>query len=72
MANMDRLSISRVPNQNGVSLLFIMLEIHHSGQELSICSSCLTQMCINWQAAQIKKCLISNQVHNQKHVSIVH
>ena len=25
--------ISRVPNQNGVSLLYIMLEIHHSGQE---------------------------------------
>ena len=25
----------RVPNQNGVSLLYIMLEIHHSGQEPS-------------------------------------
>ena len=25
--------ISRVPDQNGVSLLYIMLEIHHSGRE---------------------------------------
>ena len=29
--------ISRVPNQNGVSLLYIMLEIHHSGREPSVC-----------------------------------
>ena len=29
--------ISRVPDQNGVSLLYIMLEIHHSGREPSIC-----------------------------------
>ena len=28
---------SRVPDQNGVSLLYIMLEIHHSGREPSIC-----------------------------------
>ena len=28
--------ISRVPDQNGVSLLYIMLEIHHSGWEPSI------------------------------------
>ena len=27
--------ISRVPDQNGLSLLYIMLEIHHSGRELS-------------------------------------
>ena len=27
--------ISRVPDQNGVSLLYIMLEIHHSGREPS-------------------------------------
>ena len=26
-------TILRVPDQNGVSLLYIMLEIHHSGQE---------------------------------------
>ena len=35
----DKLScayISRVPDQNGVSLLYIMLEIHHSGREPSI------------------------------------
>ena len=25
--------VSRVPNQNGISLLYIMLEIHHSDQE---------------------------------------
>ena len=30
------LSPSRVPDQNGVSLLYIMLEIHHSGREPSI------------------------------------
>ena len=30
--------ISRVPDQNGVSLLNIMLETHHSGQEPMICS----------------------------------
>ena len=29
--------ISRVLDQNGVSLLYIMLEIHHAGQEPSIC-----------------------------------
>ena len=29
--------ISRVPEQNGVSLLYVMLEIHHSGWEPSIC-----------------------------------
>ena len=28
--------ISRVPDQNGVSPLYIMLEIHHSGQKPSI------------------------------------
>ena len=28
--------LSRVPNQNGVSLLYIMLEIHHSDPEPSI------------------------------------
>ena len=27
---------SRVPDQNGVSLLYIMFEIHHSGREPSI------------------------------------
>ena len=31
--------ISRVSNQNGVSPLYIMLEIHHSGREPSICLS---------------------------------
>ena len=30
-------NISRVSNQNGVSLLYIMHEIHHSGREPSIC-----------------------------------
>ena len=28
--------IMRVPDQNGISLLYIMLEIHHSGREPSI------------------------------------
>ena len=39
MAKADQKSISRVPDQNGVSLLYIMLEIHHSGWEPSVCSS---------------------------------
>ena len=30
--------ISRVPERNGVSLLYIMLEIHHSGREPLISS----------------------------------
>ena len=30
------INITRVPDQNGVSLLYIMLEIHHSDQEPSI------------------------------------
>ena len=34
-------SILKVPVQNGVYLLYIMLEIHHSGREPSICSSFL-------------------------------
>ena len=29
-------NISRVPDQNGVSLLYIMFEMHHSGREPSI------------------------------------
>ena len=31
--------ISRVADQNDISLLHIMLEIHHSGREPSICMS---------------------------------
>ena len=30
--------VSRVSDQNGVSLQYIMLEIHHSGQEPLICA----------------------------------
>ena len=41
-------NISRVSNQNGVSLLSIMLEIHHSGQKPSISNNqetnCYTEM----------------------------
>ena len=33
--------ILRVPDQNGVSWLYNMLEIHHSGREPSICSKSL-------------------------------
>ena len=29
----DQVCISKVPDQNGVSLLYIMLEIHHYGPE---------------------------------------
>ena len=31
------LYISKVSHQNSISLLYIMLEIHHSGRETSIC-----------------------------------
>ena len=37
-------NILRVFHQNGVSLLYIMLEIHHSGLEPSICL-CKTYIC---------------------------
>ena len=30
-------NILRVSDQNGISLLYIMFEIHHSGQEPLIC-----------------------------------
>ena len=33
--------MSRVPDQNGVSPLYIMLEIHHSGREPSMCTYAL-------------------------------
>ena len=36
--NVMKPKILRVPDQNGVSLLYIMFEIHHSGQEPSICN----------------------------------
>ena len=36
------IDISRVSDQKGMSLLYIMLEIHHSGWEPSICSSLLS------------------------------
>ena len=39
LANMQT-HISRVSDQNGASPLYIMLEIHHSGQEPSICTPC--------------------------------
>ena len=38
-AKLSPLNISRVSEQNGVSLLYIMLEIHHSGWELSVSKS---------------------------------
>ena len=37
-------NISRVSNQNGVSLLYIMLEIHHSGREPS--NLCKSYICV--------------------------
>ena len=38
-------TISRVSDQNGVSLLYIMLEVHHSGREPSIC--CGHPLCVH-------------------------
>ena len=40
------MNISRVSDQNGVSLLYIMLEIHHSGQEPSIYTHTDTHTCV--------------------------
>ena len=37
--------ISRVSDQNGVSLLYIMLEIHHSGREPSISCGIMMLFC---------------------------
>ena len=33
-------TFSRIRDQNGVSLLYIMFEIHQSGQEPSVCAYC--------------------------------
>ena len=52
--------ISRVPDQNGVSLLYIMLEIHHSGREPSICMRNRPQL-------NLEK-ILSKQTHGQAHV----
>ena len=35
--NLTSGNILRVPDENGVSLLYILLEIHHSGREPSLC-----------------------------------
>ena len=37
--------VSRVSDQNGVSLLYIVLEIHHSGREPSICILAYMALC---------------------------
>ena len=42
---------SRVSDQNGVSLLYIMLEIHHSDRELSKCLGWLI-VYVGWQSCQ--------------------
>ena len=51
IVHIDRFNISRVPDQKGVSLLYIMLEIHHSGREPSICSChiCDETFCVIYQ-----------------------
>ena len=43
--------ISRVPEQNGASLLYAMLEIHHSGREPSIYLNCV-QVIFKQQSTQ--------------------
>ena len=55
--NWVTIQISRVSDQNGVSLLSVMLEIHHSGRDPSICftwkvmfkSFCVTKCCVTAQ-----------------------
>ena len=39
------LLILRVPDQNGVPLLHVMLDIHHSGQEHSVCEYLCEYIC---------------------------
>ena len=41
------LCISRVPDQNGISWLYNMLEIHHSGPEPSICLEAYVWECVH-------------------------
>ena len=41
---------SRVSDQNGVSLLYDMLEIHHSGQEPSKCKKAQLSLAVCLQA----------------------
>ena len=54
--------ISRVSDQNGVSFLYIMLEIHHSGQKPSICVLCLwyLAMCIPFCRLSVFMCASEN------------
>ena len=54
--------ISRVPNQNGVSLLYIMLEIHHSGWEPSIWCDGLHAL-VTLDLCKWKSCSLKNSSH---------
>ena len=48
----------RVPNQNGISLLYIMLEIHHSGREPSNYCPCGCVSAHKQFATQIMKYIL--------------
>ena len=54
--------ILRVPYQNGVSLLYNMLEIRHSGQEPSICSHTYVRTCAQLTHTHAYTCV---QLHTQ-------
>ena len=55
LARSDMTCISRVSDQNGVSLLYIMLEIHHSGWEPLICyPSVVVRLCKRWDVTDDK------------------
>ena len=59
-----RVYISRVPDQNDVSLLYMMLEIHYSGREPSICLPYVTILVGNPQYV----CHVTILVGNPRYV----
>ena len=65
-----RNSISRVPNQNDVSLLYVVFEIHHSGREPSICSLYSCGFCVFVQECVCEYMLFSVSVYECIHVYI--
>ena len=52
------LDVARVPNQNGVSPQYIMLEIHHSGREPSIVDIILSHSALDC----VDRCRVLSQV----------
>ena len=59
------MSISRVSDQNGTSLLYIMLEIHYSGQEPSIWCKISYSAIISFSAIILMFWVLCDVSHNK-------